>query len=226
MTPAFPPEDNLLHLVSDGRIGEDGGLSATLHLTGRGVSDGRLRGQVAERFKRDVRAGVERLLAEISSRIELDDYHFGDPEDFSRDMTLELSFRIPDFAQSAEEDLVFHSPALSLVADHAGLSRLAAAPEGEEREHDLFLWAGQRVEIEESLRHTSGYSPEAPDDVNTEAPHGKAELSWTTRGRTLRLEAAFEVDRRLIPAEDVPALRAVSDSVRAHAEEPLYGVRR
>jgi hypothetical protein len=225
MIPPFAPEDNLLSVESEASISVDGSLEGTLRLEGRGISDGRLRGAVGNRAKRDVRHYLEGWLGLISERAELKEFLFSDHEDFTRDTTLRLVYRIPHFAEAWEEDLVFRSPALSLVAESGALSRLALVPEGEEREHDLFMWAPQQILIDESLDLPRGYEAEAPEAVDEDEAAASLRLDWEAKGRKLDLSADLQLLGRLTPAGDFPGLRGVVDAIEEAAEGPIIAVK-
>ncbi|MBN2170361.1 MAG: DUF3857 domain-containing protein [Candidatus Krumholzibacteriota bacterium] len=218
----FAPEENLLAVESEARILANGTLEGTLRLEGRGVADSRLRRAAGETEKRDVRNALEGWLGVLSERVELTELLFSDHEDFDRDTSLRLSYRIPGWAEALGDALRFRSPGLALVADNARFNRLALLPEGEERERDCFLWAGQLVTVDETIQLPRGWEAAAPEDLDESRELGHARLTWKAQGRKLSLAASISVDRRLIPAAQVPGLRAMADTLGERAESPLF----
>ncbi|MBM4118831.1 DUF3857 domain-containing protein, partial [bacterium] len=219
--PAFSPEDNLLSVKSTAQLGADGALDGTLEFTGRGVSDGRLRGVVADRAARDLRPYLENWLGALTPRAELVDFSFSDHRDFTRDTTLRLRYRLPGWAEDLGDSLALRSPALALLAGNGALWRLAGLPKAKERVHPYFIWAGQRVELSESLELPRGNTWAAPPAIDEKETQASFRCDWKPERGRLDLTAALQVDRRLIQPEDWPGLRAVADAIEARAAAGL-----
>ena len=224
-TPSFAPEENLLAVESEVRLLEDGTLEGTLRFEGHGISDGRLRGIVAHRPARDVRPYLEGWLGELSPRAELGEFLFSDHRDFTRDTTLRLEYRLPAWALDLGDGMELRSPALALLAHNGALSRLASIPDGDEREYPVFIWAGQRIELEESLQLPRDLDWEEPELIEERADQASFHCEWKRQGHRLELSAAMQVDRRTIAAADFPGLRQVVDAIEARADESLHATR-
>jgi hypothetical protein len=221
----FEPDENLLYIESDARILPDGTLEGTFKMRGKGISDGRIRGVAAYYPKRDVRGYLEGWLADISDRVELVDFTLSDHRDFTRDATMELTYRVPRFAEFWEEDLVFRSPALLLVAENSRLVRLLGMPDDQEREYPVFMWAPQKVEIEESLRLPREYKVEEPEAWEMVESLASASLTWKPEKHMLGLNGEVSLERRLVPLEDYPGVRDVAEEFKNKAKIELYAVR-
>jgi hypothetical protein len=221
----FEPEENLLVIESDARILADGTLEGTFEMRGEGISDGRIRGVAAYNPKRYVRTYLEGWLGEISDRAELVDFTLSDHRDFARDANMRLVYRIPGFADLMEDDLIFRSPALSLVRDNSRLARILGVPDDDEREYPVFMWAPQRVDIKETVLLPRGYEVEERDAWEKEADLASGSVIWTTKDHQLELEAYISLDRRLIPKEDYAGVRDVVVGFKDEAEAELYAVR-
>jgi hypothetical protein len=223
--PPFSAEDNLLSVESEARLLQDGTLEGTLRFEGRGIADGRLRGAVANRPTRDLRGYLEGWLGALDPRIELDEFLFSDHRDFTRDTTLRLVYRIPDWTLDLGDALELRSPGLALLARNGSLSRLASIPAGESREHPAFFWAGQRVELKEELQLPRNLDWEEPEAIDLTESQASFRCDWEIQGRKLSLTAALQLDRRTIPAEDFPGLRRVVEAIEERADEPLHASR-
>jgi hypothetical protein len=221
----FEPDENLMHIESEGSILADGTLEGTMKMTGKGISDGRIRGVAAYNTKRDMRGYLEGWLGEISDMAELVDVTLSDHRDFTRDASIEIKYRVSRFADLWGEDLVFRSPALLLVADNSRLVRLLGMPDDEEREYPVFMWAPQRVEIEESLRLPREYEVEEPESWEKTEALASASLTWEPEKHMLDLKAEVSLDRRLVPVEDFPGARDVAEEFTDKARTELYAVR-
>jgi transglutaminase-like putative cysteine protease len=223
--PAFKPEDNLMTVRSEARILEDGTLEGTFTMEGQGISDGRLRGIRAYRRKQDARAYLEGWLSNISERAELVEFSLSDHRDFTRNTVLRIQYRVPRFAEVWDTDLVFRSPGLLLVADNASVLRLAGMPDSEAREYPVFMWAPQKVTIEESIGLPVGYKAEDPEGWSKQEDLASGLLEWEVKGRRLDLRAEISLDRRLIPLDAYPGVRDVAKELKEEAETELFAVR-
>jgi transglutaminase-like putative cysteine protease len=225
MIPAFVPEDNLLVIRSDAKILKDGALEGTLVLDGKGAMDGRIRSAAADRAKRDVRSGIEEWLGAVSPDIELIEYRFTDPRDFTIDSSLRIRYRVPRFADLLGNDLVFRSPALRFIAENARLSRLAFMPDNEERAHGVFLWGPQRIAIDETVKLPSGYKAEEPKKVSVEEKIAAAKLSWEANGGTLVLKGETMLEKRQLTAKEYAGARKARNAVVDASNNDLYAKR-
>jgi transglutaminase-like putative cysteine protease len=223
--PAFQPEDNLLTIKSEATILKDGALEGTLALTGRGGLDGRLRSAAADRAAWDVRTNIEAWVGAISKRVEVLEYRFTDPRDFTIDTTLRIRYRVPAFADMLENDLVFRSPALAFIAENERLSRLALVPDSEERKQGVFVWAPQTTKIEETMKLPSGYTAEEPEKVSVKESIAGASLEWKAKGNTLTLTGEGRLDKRQFPADDYPGVRKARKALVDASKNDLYAKR-
>ncbi|MBM3319564.1 MAG: DUF3857 domain-containing protein [Candidatus Eisenbacteria bacterium] len=225
MIPAFAPEDNLLAIRSEAKILKDGALEGTLVLDGKGALDGRIRNAAADRAKRNVRLGIEEWLGAVSPDIELIEYRFTDPRDFTIDSSLRIRYRVPRFADLLGDDLVFRSPALRFIAENARLSRLAFLPDNEERTHGAFLWGPQRIAIDETVNLPSGYKAEEPEGTSVEEKIAAAKLSWEAKGGALVLKGETVIEKRQLTAEEYAGARKARNAVVDASNNELYAKR-
>jgi transglutaminase-like putative cysteine protease len=221
----FEAEENLLEIESDARILPDGTLEGDFRMWGKGISDGRIRSVAAYNPKRYIKRYLEGWLSEISERAELVDLSLSDHRDFAHDATMSLSYRVPRFADLMEEDLIFRSPALLLVADNSRLARILGMPDDEDREYPVFMWAPQKVEITESVLLPRDYEAEEPEDWEKQESLASGSLTWEPKGSRLDLKGHLSLDQRLIPREDFAGVRDVAEEFRDEAEAQLYAVR-
>jgi hypothetical protein len=222
---SFEPEENLLVIESEARILPDGTLEGTFEMEGKGVSDGRIRAVAAYNPKQYVQTYLEGWLGQISERAELLDFTLSDHRDFTRDASMKLVYRVSRFADLMEDDLVFGSPVLRLLAENSRLARILGVPEEEEREYPVFMWAPQRVEIKETLLLPRGYDAEEPDAWEKKVDLASGSLTWKARHQRLELEGYLSLDKRMIPAETYTGVRDVVVEFNDEAETDLYAVR-
>ncbi|MBU1701746.1 MAG: DUF3857 domain-containing transglutaminase family protein [Candidatus Eisenbacteria bacterium] len=223
--PAFDPAENLLTVRNEARISKDGSLNGVFKISGRGISDGGLRNLVAGQLKRDLKQSLERRFGQLSDRIIISDYTLGDHRDFSGDMSIEIKYAIPGYADFIGKDIIFSSPSLTLLAHNPAWSRFAAVPIEPTREHDLFLWAPQLIQIEEKITLPDGFKIEPPENLDRKAEMGAATLEWEAKGPSLHLHGELKIEKRMIPSGLIPELQEVVKALQEQADESLYGTR-
>ena len=225
MIPAFDPDDNLLTVKSDARIDRDGTLRGTFRLVGKGISDGRLRGVPANHEKVRVRSYLEEWLGAIDPRIELIDYSISDHRDFTIDTSIEIEYQAPGFADFLGDDIIFYSPALLFTTGNERLSRIAGVPVSDDRKNGLFMWAPQKVEIDETIQLPSGYEVEEPDKLEKDEAKASALLEWKASRNKLVLDGMYTLEARTIPIEDYQGIVETVRDLRKSTHAELFATR-
>ena len=136
-----------------------------------------------------------------------------------------MEYRIPRFVDVWPDEMVFQSPGLMLVADNGSIMRLASIPDTEDRKHPAFMWAPQKVTIDETISLPLSFEVEAPEDWSKQEDLASASLTWEAKGRRLSLEAEASLGRRLIPLEDFPGVRDVASELKEEAKNKLFAAR-
>jgi hypothetical protein len=81
------------------------------------------------------------------------------------------------------------------------------------------------VELSETIQLPRGFDWETPDAIDLDERQASLACDWKVDGRALQLEAACQVDRRTIPADDFPGLRRVTDALEQRADDALVATR-
>ena len=220
--PSFEAEDNLMYVENHAQFSEDGSIEGRFTVTGSGISDGRLRSAVADRPRAELRGYLEDWLGRISSSAELLSYEFSDHRDFSQDTRLDIEYRLPSYASLSEDAWLFASPSLELASKFWVMTRMASVPESEERTHDLFMWAPQKLQIEEEIRLPRGLEVEAPPDTSLQSAAANANIDWNVDKRKLELQAELSLTQRMVSSEDYPALRDLAKAWKEKTSKEIY----
>ncbi|MBD3161919.1 MAG: DUF3857 domain-containing protein, partial [Candidatus Eisenbacteria bacterium] len=85
---SFAPEESRMRIDGHARLDAAGDLHGTMTLTGKGISDGRLRSALADAPAWDRTGAVARLLEPLGAGVEVLDLEAVEPRDFSRDAQL------------------------------------------------------------------------------------------------------------------------------------------
>jgi hypothetical protein len=203
-----PPEESPLKVTHKAELAADGTLSGTFLLEGSGAVDGRLRRMVSGTRRKEIDARGARLLAAVSDRVENVKVKSHDPADFSGDMWIQLSYRIPGFAAPLAGGLEFTSPAMNLALSDGSLFRAGSAHWAEERHTDVLLYFTQLVDLNETIKLPGGMklaTSEMPEAVYE--TYAAFTGSVDQQGRDLKIASRSEVRRRQIPPDGYEGFR-------------------
>ena len=227
----YEPAENGVKLTVRGSIEPDGDLVGTLAVVGDGQADSRLRGALGGSRRSDREPGLRAWLANLAPGAELVAWKAGDPQDWSRPMTLELEFRLPGYAVIGERVCAWRPVATNLaLSGYAGVIRLAHPPRlDEDRETPAMLWWAQTVTLDEEIKVPRGFEPRLDDDAWNAGDNddfAACRLSAAADGRTVRHGGQFRFDRRQVPVDDWPALRAAVNTFKDAGEVRLVARRK
>jgi len=200
--PYSPPEESPLEVRHRARLLPDGTLEGTMRWAASGATDGRLRGLVTGTPSGELRSRLAALLEPMCPRVEVLTFTHRRPDDFSGDMWLEVTYRAPQLALAADGGLELSPPALAAALSDGRLFAAGARRWAPKRSSDLFLYATQLVDVEETLELPPGWTathrPEASTVDETYAAFSGS--SESAPGR-LAIRSRVEVRRRQIPPE-------------------------
>ncbi|HOX25530.1 MAG TPA: DUF3857 and transglutaminase domain-containing protein [Candidatus Krumholzibacteria bacterium] len=228
---AYTPQENHATLELRGRIERDGAVVASLAVVGDGEADTRLRRTLGQSVLADREDGLRAWLANLAPDAELTAWRMGDPEDWSKPMTLSLEFRLPGYASVGERVCTWRPVTAGLaLAGYGGAIRLAAPPTlPEDRETPAMLWWPQAVVLDERLDLPKGFEPRLDDAAWTAGGDGDfaaCDLRAEADGRTVTYRGTFRYDRREVPVDDWPALRAAVNTFQDAGEARLVARRK
>jgi len=209
------PEESPLIVTHNAKMSADGTLEGTLKMSGSGALDGRLRRIVANTRRAEVEHTIAALFAHVSDRIEGISVTHHTPEDFSRDMWIEIKYRIPRFAAPIADGFEFRSPMMQVVLNNGNLFRAATAHWEKERETDVFLYYTQLIEGTEKIRLPRGYKAvDPPSSKRIDETYAYFKGTSEMDGRTLKIIQHAEIRRRQIPPDGYGGFKAAVDEAK------------
>lgn len=209
-----PPEESPLRIVHDAELGSDGTLKGRVRFSGSGAMDSRLRGLVNSR-KKDMTLMFAGLLAPVSERVEIEGYDFPEIDDFSQDMWIELSYRIPKFSFDIDDGFEFRSPMMQVVLSNGRLFRAASAGYGAERKTDIFLYYTQLVDCIEKIKVPKGYKlVDPPASAIVDETYASFSGTSSMKKRVVIINHRAEIRRRQIPPDGFAGFKKAIDEAR------------
>ncbi|MBD3178832.1 MAG: DUF3857 domain-containing protein [Candidatus Latescibacteria bacterium] len=218
--PYSPPSESPLIIEHRAELSREGDLEGEITLSASGASDGSLRDIVSRGRRRDLDHTFAQLLAPVSDRVEEIEYEYPEPDDFSTDMWIRASYRIPRFALVLEGAMEFRSPVARLVMKNGRLSRAAGTSWGETRQTDILLYSTQLLRGEEVIKIPRGYElvdPPSTGDIDETYAFFSGESRMD--GRKIIINQHMEVRRRQIPPSGYPGFKKAMDGMREWGEK-------
>ncbi len=214
-----PPEESPLRIEHEAKLSEDGTLEGRFVLSGSGAMDSRLRGIITYSRLEDMRSTFARLLSPVGDRVEGIEFGYHPPDDFSKDMWMTFSYRIPRFAFPIDNGFEFKSPMMQVVLNNGRLFRAGTTDWEEKRETDVFLYYTQLIDGTETIRLPGGYRMAgAPESDEIEETYAYFKGASKMKGRDLTITQRAEVRRRQIPPEGYGGFKRAMDEAKEWGE--------
>ena len=217
-----PPQESPLVARHDAVLAQDGTLTGTIKLQGGGASDSRLRRIVNNARRQEVVEQVTRTLGAVSRRVENVTVNYRQADDFSGDMWLEITYRIPRFATEAAGAWEFTSPLLRLVTASGNFFNAGSRDWPAERTTDLLLWYTQLLDAEETIQLPRGWRlADEPKLEPVAATYAACRGEVRQDGRKLTVTGRAEVRRRQIPPDGYPGFKQAMDAFGSWRDQTL-----
>ena len=162
---------------------------------------------------------LARMLSKISDRIEISHYLYGGVLDFNRAMTLEIDYRVPQYALPVDGGLEFKSPVLQLTRENSLLFRAGSYDWPEKRRDDVFFYFTELLNCEETISLPGGLTvtdPKKSDEIDETYAYFKGESAMIKKGLAVTQTAA--VKRRQIPNDGYAGLRKTMEEFKKFGE--------
>jgi hypothetical protein len=209
-----PPVESPLVVKHEAKLSADGTLAGRIRLDGTGALDGRLRGTCNGRKDELVRRWAH-WLAPMGRRLEDVTVAHRVTDDFSWNMWVELTYRLPGFALPVGDALEFVSPLNPVLLNDGTLFRAAAHEWDDERDTDVFLYFTQLLDFTETIELPKGWRVAEPPKVDpVDETYAAFAADAAMDGRDLEISQRFEVRRRQIPPDGYAGFKTAVDACR------------
>lgn len=207
-------------------LGEDGTLTGTLRLSGSGATDGRLRRIPNGARRGELVNAVAQMLATAGQRVQDVVVTHRAADDFSGDMWVQATYRIPRFSAPLDGRWSFTSPLLGWLHAAGGPFGAGSQEWAKERKTDVMLWNTQLVDAQETITVPRGWKLHEPPKV---APVTETYASFAgsaaQKDRALTVTAKATVDRRQIPPDGYAGFRKAVHASRDWSKQAFTFVR-
>jgi hypothetical protein len=222
ITPYSPPENHLLRVVSRAEVDRKGNLRGKLTLSATNYMDQRMRRYLGTHRRDDLKAFIEGWLSSISNKIEVEKYTIGDALDFDSQYELNITYRIPEFAQVSEGSLDFTSPAWNLVVGNNYLFSASTNVSSKERKYPLFIWFTQKIECDERIKLPRDLKP-ANESKTIDEPGEYASFSLENsyKNGQLTSKGVVLIKHRTIPPIEYTHFRKILKKVEEYSNERI-----
>jgi hypothetical protein len=218
--PYSPPSESPMIVEHEAELHRDGTLEGEFRLSAAGASDGNLRDIVSRGRRRELDHTIAEFLAPVSPAVDDIEYRHHEPDDFSADMWIRISYRIPYYAVRTGEALEFRSPVARLVMNNGRLSRAAGTRWGKSRETDILLYSTQLLEGREVIRLPRGYEIHDPPSAGeVDETYAYFNAGSSMKNRKLIVEQRMEVRRRQIPPSGYEGFREAMNGLKEWGEQ-------
>ncbi len=221
-----PPAESPLVARHQAVLADDGTLAGTLRLDGGGASDSRLRRLVNGSRRADLAAACAHMLSGAGQRIEGVTVTHRATDDFTGDMWISISYRIPRFAAPVDGVWEFASPLMAWVTASGNLYRAASQEWPKERTTDVFLSYTQLLDAQETITLPAGLKlQDAPAPGKVDETYASFEGSAAQKGRVVTITERSELRRRQVPPAGYDGFRKAMTASRDWSKQAFRFVK-
>ena len=211
----FTAEDNdfAVHVIS--KLESDGSLSGTLSLVGKSYGDARLRRPFSDAGQDRWDQVCRNWLAKGDPAAQMTSVKYGDLWNFSRPFTVEIGFRVPQYARVVGKRLDYVPYSIKMLKGSGYQWNFPNDVTAKEREHPLFTYNPRHVTITETLTLPAGTKVrKLPDDRDMGGDLTSLKSNWTQQGGKLELSHVWRIRDRWVPADKYGEIKKLIDAAR------------
>jgi transglutaminase-like putative cysteine protease len=221
-TPLSPPENHYFRVNGMSEILKDGTLTGEFSLTAEGQSDASVRSIFTRSMKADWDTNLERVILQISPRIEIIEVTKTDPYEYLKQPVLiTVKYRIPNYATITENEVIFTPVVASNIFGRTH-SHLYFNTDQERREYPFTDGCSKLIELNETIKLPSNmtieFSPEAKELSGSGADFIS---SYSVEGNALKFSQTVRLKKRRYEPEDWPSFRDAVKYQNEFANQPV-----
>ena len=213
----FTAEDNDFSITVRSKLDADGSLSGTLQLVGKSYGDARLRRPFSDAGQDHWDEICRKWLTQGDPAAQLLSVTYGDLWNFSQPFTVEIAFRVPEYARVVGKRIDYVPYSVKMLKSSGYQWNFPNDLTTETREHPLFTYNPRHVTLTETLTLPPGMKVrELPKtrDIGSELTSLKG--GWKQQGGKLELKQVWKLRDRWVAADKygdvVKAMKAMKDT--------------
>ena len=209
-TPSVPPEANLNYVETKITLSRDNVAKMYFKMWGKGSTDMGLRAMLKFLSKEQIKQLFEQSFSTAHPSARIDSIRFGNPDDFSKPMTLEIFATLPDYATIIGDEWHLGGGRVSVKFSPSQFSPFAL----EKRKYPVYFTVKMasksiiETEIPENLKIFF-----VPRDTVLENDYIKVARQIKIEDNKIIQKSFFCFKKSLIPPEDYPACKEFYDKM-------------
>jgi hypothetical protein len=198
----FTAEDNDFAITVRSNLENDGSLTGTLSLIGKAQGDARLRRPFSDVGQDHWDQICHHWLTQGDPAAQMQSVKYGDLWDFSKPFTVEIAFRVPQYARVIGHRVDYVPFSIAMLKGSGYQWNFPNDLKEKEREHPLFTYNPRHVTLTETLSLPGGMKirklPEARD-VGNDLTSMKG--GWKQQNGQLELHQVWKIRDRWVPTD-------------------------
>ncbi len=222
-TPISPPENHYFNIRGESELSADGSLSGYFILEAEGQSDAMVRRGLLRYPKSLYDCYIQKALFEIAPQAMITRLSYTDPYDLSRPIRIEVSYRIPQYAQRVGERLCF-VPVIARhpFSDPVTNSHLSMNTHLNQRQYPFSIRCSKLVQLEEKIKLPAGVKVAfAPTFDSQTGEAADFAAGYQTRGNGISFNYTLKLKKRIYSAEEWPNFRAALNEAKKAMQQAV-----
>jgi len=215
----FAAEESQTRITARWRANPNGDLVGTIHATGTGYGDTRLRRAAGDASLAEQRRMIEDWLLKVSPAARLKSYTVTDPLNFYKDVELTMEVELPGYARADRNYLAMTSPGLKLVVGAPRAFNLILDLGEEARKTPALLWGTRELHLDEEIVLPSGLRLATPADTAvTKGDIAVFRQTVSDKGGRFKHESFYRSAKRTVAPEECGELIEAQKLMKKQAE--------
>ncbi len=220
-TPISPPENHYLKINGKSTLNLDGTLEGEFTLKAEGQTDATVRGIFLRNYTSDWKYALEREIFRISPQAQILSMDFGNPVDYSNQISITVKYKIPDYAIVSAEEIIF-TPFIASNLFKNAQGNLSFNTSLEKREYPFRTRCSQLVELNETITIPANkevlYLPKTEVKTGSGADY---QGGYTVNNNQVQFTLKTAFKKRIYTTEDWESFRYAVMSQNKLADEKI-----
>ncbi|HRX85583.1 MAG TPA: DUF3857 domain-containing protein [Phycisphaerae bacterium] len=207
LSPYYPPSYNRLACAAQSQIDADGKLTTAITMNMSGYPDTYLRRYLERDWQPDMK-GVFASRLNFGPTARVDDLHYTDPYDYTRDAQVRMEVSAPAYAASGTDLCMLHLPLMTHPLSDWLIPDALYDLNAESRQYGMRLRATREIDYREAIELPDGWSvAEVPQARTITSPSADLSFEASSDGNRLTYHFKLDLKKHIVPPEDYAKFR-------------------